>query len=97
MKVKENFNMDLCHEILNKNFPSCEIKKGKGIMGEYIDVKKSFSVGSRVIYIEKNKKLNIGSRPTALSGLFGVLFSLSSMDFVNEVKNKLNSEFGLDS
>ena len=41
MKVKEGFNMDLCLEVLQKHFTGCSIEKKSGIMGEYIDVKKS--------------------------------------------------------
>lgn len=96
MNVKEGFNMDLCLEVLQKHFTGCSIEKKSGIMGEYIDVKKSYSVGSRIIYRKKKGKLNIGSRPTMLSGLFGIFFSLFSMSFVSEVKQILGSEFGLD-
>ena len=53
MKVKEGFNMDLCLEVLQKHFTGCSIEKKSGIMGEYIDVKKSYSVGSRIIYRKK--------------------------------------------
>jgi hypothetical protein len=96
MKVKENFNMDLCLEVLQKHFEDCNIEKKSGIMGECIDVKKSFSVGSRIIYNRKKGKLNIGSRPNALSGLFGIFFSLSSSSFVSGVQQILETEFGLD-
>ena len=96
MKVKEDFNMDLCLEVLQKHFEGCNIEKKSGIMGEVIDVKKSFSVGSRIIYNRKKGKLNIGSRPNILSGLFGIFFILSSSSFVSEVKQILGTEFALN-
>ena len=65
-------------------------------MGEFIDVKKSFSVGSRIIYNRKKGKLNIGSRPNILSGLFGIFFILSASSFVSEVKQILGTEFALN-
>ena len=95
MKVKEGFNLDLCLEVLQKHFTGCSIEKKSGIMGEYIDVKKSYSVGSRIIYRKKKGKLNIGSRPNMLL-VFGMLGSLPSMGFVSEVKEILGSEFGSD-
>tara|TARA_B100000900_G_scaffold69373_2_gene54617 strand:- start:947 stop:1240 length:294 start_codon:yes stop_codon:yes gene_type:complete len=96
MKVKENFNIDLCEEVLQKHFTDCSVEKKSGIMGEYIDLKKSYTVGSRIIYRKKNEKLNIGSRPNMLNGLFGMLGSLPSMSIVSEVKKILESEFGLE-
>jgi hypothetical protein len=96
MKVKEDFNLDLCLEVLQKHFEGCSIEKKSGIMGEFIDVKKSFSVGSRIIYNRKKGKLNIGSRPNILSGLFGIFFSLSASSFVSEVKQILGTEFALN-
>ena len=94
MKVKENFNMDKCLEVLQKHFSGCSIEKKSGIMGEFIDIKKSYSVGSRIIYRKKKGKLNIGSRPNILTTFFGLFGTLFSISFVNEVKQILGSEFG---
>ncbi len=91
MKIKDGFTMDLCLESLQKHFPDCSIEKKSGIMGEYIDVKKSFSVGSRIIYRKNKGELNIGSRPNFV---LGILVSIFSMTFVDEVVKLLGSEFG---
>ena len=96
MKVKEGFNMDLCLEVLQKHFPDCDVKKRSNFSGEWIDLKKSLFVGSRIIYRKKKGKLNIGGPVTILTGLFGILGGIPSQGIVSEVKKILGSEFGSD-
>lgn len=94
MKVKESFNMDLCLEVLQKHFQDCDVKKKSNFSGEWIDLKKSLFVGSRIIYRKKKGKLNIGGPVTILTSLFGILGGIPSQGIVSEVKKILRSEFG---
>jgi len=45
--------LNLCLEVLQKHFEVCSIEKKSGILGEFIDLKKYFSVRLRIIYNRK--------------------------------------------
>lgn len=93
MKVNDSFNMDKCLDTLKNHFKDCTFEKKSGVMGEFIDIKKTSLVGSRIIYQKNKGKLDIGSRPSILSTFFGIFSSLSTMSFVSDIEEILSSNF----
>lgn len=93
MKINKDFTIDSCFEYLKVHFKDYSVSKSNGLMGPYIDIKQSFLVGVRIIY-RGSSKLNIGTRPNILTGLFGIFISLFSQTLKTEVEEIISNKFG---
>ena len=95
MKIKGDYDINVCLEFLKTNFPSCDIRKKSSLTGiERIEIKKSFFVGSVVEFQKKKGTLYVSSRFNVWSSLFGFLQGIPSWGFVDEIKEKLRNEYG---